>query len=111
MDYGQIHTFHPSIHGDYCDVTIVQQRDPLWHSTLPDWANLYTYMKWVIGVNDTIYWRRVSETLALSREEIHDWEAQYTNRKMPQGIVRYQAVMPQGIVRYQAVMPQGIARP
>ena len=28
-------------------------------------------------------------------QEIHDWEAQYTNRKVPQGIVRYKAVMPQ----------------
>ena len=44
----------------------------------------------------------------LSMEEIHDSAVQYTNRKVPQGIVWYQAVMPQGIVWYQAVMPQGI---
>ena len=68
-------------------------------------------MERVIGPNDTIYQWLLSDTLAESREEIHDWAVQYTNNKVPQGIVRYQAVMPQGIVLYQVVMPQGITRP
>ena len=72
---------------------------------------LYIFMERVARPNGTIYQWLLRDTLALSREEIHDWAVQYTNRKVPQGIVRYQAVMPQGIVRYQVVMPQGIARP
>ena len=31
------------------------------------------------------------------QEATHDWDDQYTKRKVPQGIVWYQAVMPQGI--------------
>ena len=49
----------------------------------------------------------LSDSSAQISEEIHDWAVQYTTRKMPRGIVRYQAVMPHGIVRYQAVMPEG----
>ena len=39
---------------------------------------LYTFMEGAARPNDTMY-----------------WTVQYTNRKVPQGIVRYQAVMPQ----------------
>ena len=52
----------------------------------------------------------LSDTLVLSIEEIQNWAVQYTNRKVPQGIVRCQAVMPEGIVWCQMVMPQGIVQ-
>ena len=52
-----------------------------------------------MGPNGTIYQWLLSDSLAQIMEEIHDWAVQNTIRKVPQGIVRYEAVMPQGIAR------------